>query len=1126
MKYYKLILSLFVIVVMMVPRAESQALAEHQDDMLQKVAIVKQQADIQLYLKKKLDIEIRDAALKQILQQVEKKTGANLVYRNELVDEYSNMSIKQKNKTLENVLSVLLEETDLEYVATGSYIIIREKPRPVKRIVETVSGTVTDAETSEPMPGVNIAVKGTTTGTSTGSDGTYSLGVPSLQDTLIFSFVGYRTLEVPINGRTEISISLDPMAISGEDIVVVGYGQQQRRDITSSISSVSAEDIANEPVTQVAQSLQGKVSGVQINRNSGNPGDDFRITVRGVGSVNNRSTEPLYVVDGNPMVDPEDISPSQVQSIEILKSASATAIYGARGANGVVLISTKEGRSMEGVQFDLDFYEGVSYARRVPFTNAREFATLYNEALTNAGQTPIYPNAQQLGEGTDWQDVAYRPAYTENINMSISGGNENSTYNISGQFEDQEGVVRATNYRRLNLRLNSQHQINDFIRIGENISYNRTRSSNQGTYTSISFFARQIAASPAAPIYNEDGSFANLPQQSNLEAMFQRQEDQEDDGTARGVLTGSGFVEISPLDNLTFRSQYNFVWGEERFRDFVPTYNISTTDRNELSSITRNETFWNNWNLENTLNYQDTFGDHNVEALVGITAQENFGEFWQASVNDLPANSTQFEGLRYLDLGDSGQDVSGNGGGFAMLSYLGRINYDFDDRYLATINYRIDGSSRFGENNRYGYFPSFSLGWRISSESFMEDADFVNNLLIRGGWGQIGNQEPLDNYAYASSVSRGMNYYLGDTWIPGQAPEGAGNPNLKWEAIEETNIGLSFTGFDNRVTVDMDYYNKITTDMLMEVPVVGYSGIAEPPFRNAGEIQNQGFELALGYQQTTPGDFYYSINANVSYNKNEVTSLANNVEQIFGEDASFIGSGFLTQAAPGNPVAMFYGYVEDGIFQTQSEIDNHATQPGAAPGDLRFKDLNNDGEITADDKTNIGNPWPDYTFGLNASFAYKNFDLNLGFSGQYGNDIFAAWKWTWYGGNWFNSHENALNRWQQPGDNTDIPRLHISDPNANLRPSSWYVEDGSYLRLNNVQLGYNLPESVLGGLGLRELRIYATATNVFTITGYEGQDPELGTPESTFDGNLMYVGIDWGHFAVPKTYSIGINIGL
>lgn len=1070
-----------------------------------------------------LSIQFSSVTIQEALEILAREANVGFSYNPEIIPE-KKVTLEMNNVQAHEILYKLLEGTNLEPVLppTRDVIVIREKEKgEVNFYQENINGQVIDSETGEPLPGVNVVVKGTSTGTSSDLNGMYEVTVQTVSDTLVFSYIGYLQQEVAIGERNEINVELQQEIIAGEEVVVVGYGRQQRRDITSSIASVSAEDIANEPAQQIAQSLQGKISGVQIMQNSGNPGSDFMMRIRGVGSVNDRSTQPLYVVDGNPMADPSDLSPSAVQSIEVLKSASATAIYGARGANGVVLITTKGGRSGN-LQFNLDMYTGVKYGRKVPLVNGEDYAMLYNEAVTNAGDAPIFENPSAIGAGTDWQEVAYRPGQTRNINMSISGGNDRSTYYFSGQYELEEGVVRTTNYDRFNLRLNSEHQITDFLTIGENVAFSRSFSRGMGTYSTTGFFNRGIARDPTVPVKNPDGSWGELPRGSNLEAQFQRDED-EDDGTERPVLTGSGYVQINPLENLSIRSQYNFIYGRSTTSSFSPTYFISTTDQSEISSISRSEDMWNNWNLENTVNYQNTFGAHGLEALVGITAQKSFTESWSASAQELPVNSSQFDALRYLGLAESGQDVGGSGDGFSMISYLGRINYNFDDKYLATINYRVDGSSKFGENNRYGYFPSFSLGWRLSSESFMEDLDYIDNLLIRGGWGQIGNQNSLPNYAYASSVGRGMNYTFNDNWFPGQAPEGSGNPNLKWESIKETNFGFSFTGFQNRVSIDFDYYHKVTTDMLLQVPVVAYSGIVDPAYKNGGEVLNEGIELTLGYQRTTPGEFYYSVNANVSYNKNELTNLTAETSTILGGWISFIGDNYTTRATVGHPLGVFYGYEDDGIFQNQSEVDNHATQPNAAPGDLKFKDLNGDGVINDVDQTYIGNPWPDYTFGLNASFGYKNFDLNLGFTGQYGNDIFAAWKWTWYGGNWFNYHEDALDRWTGEGTSNTIPRLHINDPNNNLRNSTWYVEDGSYLRLNNLQLGYTIPQSVVN---IRELRVYITATNLFTITGYSGQDPELGTTDNVnFDAPFM-VGIDSGHYAIPRTYTIGINIGL
>lgn len=1071
--------------------------------------------------------------LTNAIKLMEEQYGIVFIYDVSLLKD---KTVKYREALPENILDAskdIVKGYSLRAVRLNehSYAILPvAKPKPIvlpQRVtdikVETIRGHVTDAGSGETLPGVNIALKGTNLGTATSSDGNYSLEVPSLKDTLLFSYIGYQTQVVPINGRHTINIALKSVTVNENQIIVVGYGQQKRRDVTSSIASVSADQIANEPAQQVGQTLEGKVAGVQIDQNTGNPSSGFMMHIRGVASVNDRSTQPLYVVDGNPMADPNDISPSDISNIQILKSASATAIYGARGANGVVLITTKHGYSGAKMRVNLNMYNGVQYAKRAPLVDAQQYAMLYNEALTNGGDAPAISNVSSLGKGTDWQNVIYRPGQTRNINLSISGGNKKTTYYVSGQYEKNLGVVRTTFFKRLNLQFNSEHKVASFFKVGENLNISRENYYSIDAYSTTGLFDRGVARDPAVPIKNTDGSWADVPHGGNLAAQFARQEN-ADNGTSRPVLTGSGYMILNPLKQLTFKSQYNFVYGSTTTSTFNPAYFISTTDQNAVSNLTKAETQWKDWNLENTLHYKIAFGKNNMDAMVGMTAQENNDQSFSAYGENLPPSSSLYGGLRYLDLAESGQNVTGSGGKWAMLSYLGRINYNYNDRYLATINYRIDGSSKFGQNNRYGYFPSFSLGWRLSQEKFMRKFNFINNLMLRGGWGEIGNQESLPDYAFASSVTRGLNYNYNGNWMPGQAPEGSGNPDLKWESVKETDIGLSFTGFKNSVDFKFDYYYKITTDMLLQIPVVAYSGIQRPAYQNGGEVLNKGFEVSLGYQRTTPGNFYYSISANVSHNSNELTKLTATTSEILGGWVSFIGSNYLTRATVGEPLGYFYGYKMDGLFQTQADINNHATQPNAVPGDIRFKDLNGDGVIDSKDQTYLGSPWPKFTYGINANFSYKNFDLRLGFTGEYGNKIFAAWKWTWEGGNWFNYDRAALGRWHGPGTSNSMPRLDINDPNNNLRISDWYIEDGSYVKLKNIQIGYTFPQKLVH---LRRLRVYVTGTNLLTITKYTGQDPEIGTITNNIPYNApLYVGIDAGNYAVPRTITLGVNIGI
>lgn len=1074
-----------------------------------------------------LSIQFANVTLKEALELLAEQINVGFSYNPDVIPN-KKVSFSMSNVPPHEVIYKLLEGTNLEPVLPPSkdVIVIREKEQlpAFDAFQQTVTGTVVDAKSGEPLTGVTVVVMETSIGTTTDIDGNFALEIPDDvgTDVLVFSFVGFNTQEVALDGRTELAIELSQDIIALDEAIVVGYGQQQRRDITSSISTVDASDFENEPVTNVGQTLQGRVSGVQVMQNSGNPGSDFMIRVRGVGSINDRDTQPLFVVDGSTVVDPNDINPDQVESIQVLKSASATAIYGAKGANGVVIIETKSGVAGE-TQFDLDYYTGVSYARRVPFINAQEYATLRNESLRNAGQPEQYDNPDSFGEGTDWQDVIYRPANQHNFNLSVSGGNEKSTFSLGAGYENEEGVARTTFFERWSVRAKSQHEITNYFDVGLNALFSRSESSaiNPYGFTGTLFGRSGHGQAPTIPVRQPDGSYSETFFGSNVGAQLDRAEN-SGNGSTRPSFTGGTWIELTPLDVLEFRSQFNVATGSQLTKNFNPEWFISTRQQNEVSSLSYSENMWTRWNLENTLTYQDSFlQNHNLTALAGFTVEKNKWEDFSASANNLPANSAQFEGLRYLGLADSGQDVSGSGTQFNMVSYLGRINYNYNQKYLVTFNYRADGSSKFGQNNRYGYFPSFSLGWRLSDESFMQDFESIDNLLIRGGWGRIGNQQTLPNFAYLATVSQNLDYSFLDNIVRGQAQTGGANPNLKWETIEELNFGVSYTGFNGRLNVDVDYYDKRTTDMLLRVPVLELSGIQDPAFGNAGEVQNRGVEFSIGYQTNALGnDLFYSINANVSYNQNEVLELAEGLTEIPGGRVGFIGDNFTTRAIVGQPLGVFRGHVMDGLFQTQEEIDNHATQANAVPGDIRFKDLNGDGVIDQEDRKFIGNPWPDFVVGLNAQANYKNFDLAIGFTGTIGNDIFNASKWAQLGSNWFNWHEDALGRWTGPGTSNYVPRLDERDPNNNLRFSDWYVEDGSYLRLSNVQLGYTIPQN-----HARNIRIFVTGRNLLTITGYSGTDPELGTSDEGVDGSILFVGIDTGHLAVPRTFTAGINIG-
>ncbi|WPP49185.1 SusC/RagA family TonB-linked outer membrane protein [Catalinimonas niigatensis] len=1074
-----------------------------------------------------VSLDVNDERLVDVFTHLEKLTEFKFAYNHRNLDEKQKVTFTAQEESLANILFMISKQTRLSFKRINENIHVlkheKEKFKAVEEVLVdimaiTVTGKVTDYETGESLPGVNVLVKETSNGTITDIDGAYSITVDDEEASLVFSSIGYLSEEIAIQGRTTIDVVLSPDIQSLEEVVVVGYGTQRRSDLTAAVGSVSAKEIENEPVIQVGQALQGKVAGLQVSQNSGAPGSGLLIRVRGTGTVNN--AEPLYVIDGNPNANPLDLVPDQIESIQVLKSASAAAIYGAQGANGVILITTKQGKAGAS-QLNVNFSQGWQQIQRnLPMTNAREYAILYNEGLVNAGDQPLYPDPDALGEGTDWQKEVFQIAPMTDVSVSASGGSESSRFYFSAGYINQDGIVKGSSFDRMNLRINSSHDINSSIRIGQNLSASLAKYEQITEFNFGSVLGNTLTANPEVPVRMPDGGWGysetSLNSTNPLATINYTNND-----TRRPVINGNVYADVTLLKDLVFRSQFNFNMGYSENTVFNPAYRISSRIFNEVADLAENTTRFREHSWANTLTYQKSVGNHNFDLLGGVTIQESFTQFISAFAAGLPENATINPSLRYLDLSTQGNRVEGDAGEWGILSFLGRVNYNYMGKYFTTVNFRADGSSRFGENNKFGYFPSFSLGWKISEEPFLQNVDWVNNLMLRGGWGSLGNQSSLPNYAFANLVTPNINYSFG--WPQqvrrGQAPIGVGNPDLKWEATQETNLGFDFMGFEGKVTASFDWYYKKTTDMLLQVPVAQYSGIQESPFVNGGNVVNKGVEIMLGYENTSPGGFNYSISGNVAHNKNEVTQLSNDGSALFYR-ASFIGLVNITEV--GSPIASFYGWKTDGLFQSQEEIDAHAVQStGTAPGDIRFVDLNEDGVVNADDQTIIGNPWPQLTYGLNSSFSYKGFDLRLQFQGVYGNDILMALKFRTEGSNFFNYTQNVWdNRWTGPGTSNTVPRMTTNDPNNNMRSSEYYVEDGSYLRLRNIQLGYRIPQSVVN---IRSFRIYASVQNALTLTKYPGFDPEIGTNR---DDNPLYIGIDETNYPVPRIYTVGVNIGI
>ncbi|NCB07202.1 MAG: TonB-dependent receptor [Bacteroidia bacterium] len=974
---------------------------------------------------------------------------------------------------------------------------------------KTIDGTVTGLN-GEPLPGATVLVKGTMTGTTTGIDGKFQLtGVP-LNATLAISFVGMKTVEVTVSGKTQITVSLTEEAIGLDEVVAIGYGSQKKKDLTGSVVSVKTDDLNSLPFPSIGDAMQGKATGVHI-ISSGTPGDEPTFRIRGVGTINKNN--PLLVIDGVPTESGlNQLNMDDVESLQVLKDASATAIYGSRGANGVIIITTKMGKKGTG-RIDFNAFYGVQQATSmVELLSASEFAALHNEMMENAGmvKNPAYGNPESLGAGTDWVGTLFTAAPIQNYSLSYSGGNDKSTFYVSGNYLNQEGIIDNTGFERYTFKLNTESQILNSVKFGNMLSVNHDNKYS-GSYNILN----TLRALPTQPVKNPDGSwsgpegvsswYGDIVNPIGLATLNKN--------TTLGYnLLGSVYGEIELAKGLTFKSLWGIKANFWQTRNWSPKYNWQPAPQ-ENSYLGQASQKSITWNWDNTLTYVTTLSDvHHFTVLLGTSAQENHYDVISGSIQKFASDLTQ-----QLDNGLSQKNVGGNASEWSLLSYMGRVNYSFASKYLATATIRRDGSSRFGANNKWGIFPSVSLAWRISEEDFFKSLTFVDDLKLRAGYGVTGNQE-IDNYSFASALST-IKYSFNGNLVNAVVPIVMPNPNVQWESQTQTNIGFDATLLDQRVNVTVDLYQKNTGDMLvpMAVPITtGYSDITVP-FINAGEIINKGIEANVT-SHNLKGKLTWDTDFNISVNRNEVKSLNDTIPLARGE------VGFNQQIArieTGKPVDIFYGFVTDGLFQTQDEVDQHALQtPGddvyarTSAGDIRFMDLNSDGVIDDDDRTYIGNPNPDFIFALNNHFAFRGFDLNIFLQGVYGNDIYNATR-IWNEGMAVaqNQTKATLGRWAGMGTSNSMPRAVFNDPNKNIRPSDRFVEDGSYLRIKNVTLGYSFPKTMIEKLKMSSARIFISGTNLFTFTKYSGFDPEVGAN-----------GIDLNIYPVTRTVSVGANI--
>ncbi|WP_318345506.1 SusC/RagA family TonB-linked outer membrane protein [Flagellimonas baculiformis] len=1013
----------------------------------------------------------------------------------------------------------------------------------------TVRGTVKD-ESGAPLPGASVILKNTSRGTTTDFDGNFEIEVPS-DGTLVFSYVGYTLAEEAIAGRSQIEITLQPDVSLLDEIVVVGYGTQKKSVVTGAISGVKESDLQDLPINRVEQSLQGRASGITIAANSGQPGAASTIRVRGITTLNNN--EPLWVVDGV-IVDAGGIgylNQSDIASIEVLKDAASAAIYGSRAAAGVILVTTKSGRSGK-LSINYNGYTGMSApARKLDLLNATQYATLRNEASVAGGGSILFPNPESYGKGTDWQEQIFsNSAKREDHEISVSGGSEKSTFYASFGYLDQEGIVVSdiSHYIRKNFRLNSTHQINDYIRVGQTFGYsNEKNAAIDGNTFYGGPLSSAVNLDPITPAIETDPAVLSGVPYVDGTGSLRPDLILAPNGFPYGISTlvgqemtnplaftktrlgnhswsdnfvGNAYVEVEPIENLRIRSTFGgklAYWGGESFNPVAFLTSSFVTSQNSLSRNT-NKGF--GWNIENTASYNKTLGGHDFTVLLGQGVYvDNITEGQSITYNNIPVNNYKDASFNF-DIPTEQINASAYTGVIhKVTSLFARLNYAYQEKYLFTGIVRRDGSSRFGSNNKFGIFPSFSAGWAANKENFWPENNIVNQLKIRGSYGVTGSDQ-IGDFKYLSTIGDGRNYPVGNTGsvVIGNSPDAPANPDLKWEETSQTNIGLDATLF-NGLNVTFDWYYKKTTGILRDVPLPGYVGATGSPAGNVADMENKGVDLGLSYNRSF-GDFRFSLSGNMSTVHNEVTFLGEGVEFLSGGTTVQASTFPITRTQVGQPVNSFYGFVTDGIFQNQAEIDAYVNsegapmQPVAKPGDFRWKDVNGDGSITDDDRDFLGSSIPKVTFGINLNVNYKNFDLLVFAQGAAGNKIFQALRRLDIGS--ANFQTSALGRWSGEGSSNSFPRLTTNDTNKNFtNPSDFYLEDGDYLRFKTIQFGYTLPQEVLGKVGISKIRLYVTGENLVTFTKYTGFDPEIG-------GNVF--GIDRGYYPQARSGMLGINL--
>jgi TonB-dependent starch-binding outer membrane protein SusC len=1098
-----------------------------------------------------INLEMNGVALRDALKEIESKSDYRFFYSDDLLFLDTKITFVASNLKVEDVLNQLFSESKLTYkIFDNKLIIIAPKEQGEIK----VSGTVTDANTGEPLPGVNIVVEGTTQGVNTDVDGKYSLTVNSPDAMLVFSFLGYDKERIQVNGKNVIDVQLKPDVQALDEVVVIGYGVQKKKLVTGATSQVKGSDLEKLNTTNALQALQGQTTGVNITTSSGQPGEGMKVTVRGLGTIGNAG--PLYIVDGVQTGDIKYLNNSDIESIDVLKDAASAAIYGSRAANGVILITTKQGKAGKS-QISLDAYYGYqNRAKRIETLNAHDYAMIMNEQHINSGgnpsslpfnisNLPAY-NAAGVADN-NWLDKMFvKNAVTQNYSLGISGGNEQSVYSMSLSYTGQEGIVggrNKSNYDRYGARFNSEHNLyKGKVKVGQHLTFSYTEKNGIQVGNQYGNTLRgAFNASPLIPMYDDNGNFFNTAdttlkdqfgkvywnstEANPYAAMMINNQNKHNDQK----LIADIYAEVEIIKNLKFRTTFGIDYYAGEDRSFTPIYRISTFSFSDYTKVTQGMSKSRSLNSDNVLSYGINKGDHSINVMVGMGARKYTGSWMNGENTDLVfndlahawlTNATNENTVLKKTSGAPNDDDN-------LLSYFGRIQYSFKETYLINATIRADGSSKFAEGNRWGYFPSVSAGWVMSNESFLRSNNVINFLKLRASWGQNGNQS-IDAFQYLAPIGfTQATYNFGDAEgenTPGSYPKRLSYKKLKWETSEQLNFGFDSRFLNNKLSATFDWYKKTTKDWLIKAPLLGTAG-ADAPFINGGKVVNSGIELGLSYNNNA-GKFNYMVNVNGAYNKNDVKEIPTQNQLIDGAaNTLYANSTQFYRAQAGHPIGYFWGYKTNGLFQNSADVQNNRSSSGkiiqssAKPGDVRYVDQNDDGIISEADKVEIGDPNPDFTFGLTFLCDYKALDFSVTTNGVVGNQLVQSYRD--HSGTYSNYTTDILGRWTAEGTSNKIPR--VTNANINYQFSDLFIQNGDYLRISNVTLGFDVAK-VTKLKNFSQCRLYVSVQNLYTLTKYTGMDPEVGYGFDNGPTDKFSSGIDLGFYPRPRTILFGLNL--